>query len=458
MSVKLEIRPRKAFREFVMSDKRWDCLVVHRRGGKTFHSLCKLLRRAITHKRPGPPKRYAYIAPTQAQAKDIAWAYLKQFVWQIPGIDINESELKITFKDGMIIRLYSGENYERMRGLYFDGVIIDEPEDISPNAWPSVIRPCLSDYEGWAVWIGTIKGKKGQWKRCIEAANDPEWFSMILRASESGIIPAEELASLRKTMTEDAYQQEYECNPNIGRPGAIYAKEVAEAEADGRVQEFNPDKSALVHTCWDLGSPENTSVVYFQRVGIRLYIVDHDKGLRLTTGERVAHMLAKGYAYGNHCLPHDAASKLPGGLSFVEELASAGLQNVCVIPRTNDIERRINRMWGMFPNIHFRLSTTVELLVSLEAYHRKTEKTSATIRSEINHDWASHDADAFGYIAEAEQAGMIPDNASRSHSGHTITVTKHGPRLIDDDFDDDKPTVSRGGQINFRKIRVTGIK
>src|SRR6478609_6331663 len=237
----------------------------------------------------------------------------------------------------------------------------------------------------------------------------------------------------------------------MGRPGAIYAKEVAEAEADGRVQEFNPDKSALVHTCWDLGSPENTSVVYFQRVGIRLYIVDHDKGLRLTTGERVAHMLAKGYAYGNHCLPHDAASKLPGGLSFVEELASAGLQNVCVIPRTNDIERRINRMWGMFPNIHFRLSTTVELLVSLEAYHRKTEKTSATIRSEINHDWASHDADAFGYIAEAEQAGMIPDNASRSHSGHTITVTKHGPRLIDDDFDDDKPTVSRGGQINFRK-------
>lgn len=450
-AVTLEIRPRKAFRPFIESAKRWECLVVHRRGGKTFHSLAKLLKRALEHKRSGPPPRYAYIAPTQAQAKDIAWGYLKAFTWQIPGVIPNESELKLTFPNGMTIRLYSGENYERMRGLYFDGVVIDEPEDISPNAWSSVIRPCLSDYKGWAIWIGTIKGKKGQWQRCVDATNDPEWFAMILRASESGIIPAEELASLRKTMTEDAYQQEYECNPNIGRPGAIYAKEVSEAESEGRVQEFAPDKSALVHTTWDLGSPENTSVVYFQRVGVRIHIVDHDKGLRLTTAERVAHMHAKGYAYGNHCLPHDGGSKHAGGLSFVEELMTAGLQNVFVIPRTDDPERRINRMWGMFPNIWFRASKTKALLESLEAYHRKEDVKSATINSVIVKDWASHDADAFGYIAEAEMAGMIVDSA-RIGGGKRpkVTVNMGGVKISDDDFDEDERR-----PINFRKIRVT---
>jgi hypothetical protein len=450
----LEIRPRRQFREFIETTKRWACLIVHRRGGKTYSSLQKLLLRAISHKRPGPPTRYAYIAPTQAQAKDIAWGYLKAFTWQIPGISINESDLKVIFPDGMTIRLYSGDNYERMRGLYFDGVVIDEPEDIDPNAWPSVIRPCLSDYGGWAIWIGTIKGKKGQWRRYTDATRDPDWFTLLLKASESGIIPPAELADLRKGIAPDIFEQEFECNPNIGRPGAIYAKEVAEAEAQGRVTEFNPDKSALVHTCWDLGSPENTSVVYFQRIGVRLYIIDHDMGLRLTTAERVAHMHSKGYAFGNHCLPHDAASKLPGGLSFVEELTSAGLQNVFVIPRTDDIERRINRMWGMFPNIFFRESTTVKLLESLEAYHRKEDIKTATINSVIVHDWSSHAADSFGYIAEAEMAGMIHDNGRLGGKSVTnVKVSYGGPRPTDDDFDDDQPRVSYGGN-HHRKVRV----
>jgi hypothetical protein len=453
----VEIRPRKQFRDFILSPKRWACLVVHRRGGKTYSSLQKLLVRAMdAPERPNAPPRYAYLAPTREQAKDIAWGYLKRFTHQIPGIETNESELKVTWPDGRSIRLYSGDNYERMRGLYFDGVVIDEPEDIDPRAWPEVIRPCLTDYLGWAIWIGTLKGKAGQWARYCKALQDPEWFAMCLKASESGIIPEQELEAIRRDpeMTEDAYQQEYECNPNIGRPGAIYAKELAEAEAAGRVREFAPDKGALVHTCWDLGSPENTSVVYFQRVGPFVYIIDHDKGLRLTTGERVAHMLAKGYPYGSHCLPHDGAARRPGGLSFAEELDAAGLQGVCVIPRTDDPERRINRMWELFPNIFFNEPKTEQLRASLEAYCRKVEKTSATIKSEIQHDWASHDADAFGYIAEAESAGMIRGNLPRiKGKDQTVTVTKNGPRVIFDDLDDEKPTVSRGN-YNYRKIRV----
>jgi len=161
--VKIEFRPRKAFRGFLETTKRWACLVLHRRAGKTFSALQVLLKRALTHQRKGPPKRYAYIAPTRDQAKDIAWGYLKRFTAGIPGVIKNEAELTITFADQTSIRLYSGDNYERMRGLYFDGVVLDEPEDIDPLAWPSVIRPTLSDYQGWAVWIGTVKGKKGQW-------------------------------------------------------------------------------------------------------------------------------------------------------------------------------------------------------------------------------------------------------------------------------------------------------
>lgn len=215
--VELRIRPRKAFREFIETAKRWCCLVVHRRGGKTYSSLQKLLLRAVSHKRPGPPKRYAYIAPTAVQAKDIAWAYLKSFTWQLPGVIPNETELKLTFPCGMTIRLYSGENYERMRGLYFDGVIIDEPEDIPAEAWEAVIRPTLTDYEGWAIWIGTIKGKLGQWQRYLDAKENPDWFAMCLKASESGIIPEKELEDIRNSIHPDVYAQEYECDARVSR-------------------------------------------------------------------------------------------------------------------------------------------------------------------------------------------------------------------------------------------------
>lgn len=443
--IHIEIRPRKQFRAYLERKERWACLVVHRRGGKTFSCIQDLILKAATFKRPGPPPRYAYIAPTREQAKDVAWGYLKTFTWQIPGVITNESELKITFADGASIRLYSGDNYERMRGLYFDGVVMDEMADMDPMAWSSVIRPCLSDYQGWATFIGTPKGKNAFYRTHLNAVKDPDWFSLVLRSSSSGILNPIEVEDIRRSTPPAIFEQEYECNFNIGIPGAIYAKEVGEARETGRVRDFMPDRGALVHTAWDLGSPENTSVVYFQRVGPFLYIVDHDKGLRLTTAERVAHMTAKGYALGCHCLPHDSASKRPGGLSFVEELAAAGLQNVRVIPRTDDPERRINRMWETFPNTYFHEARCEKLLESLENYRRRDEISSATIRSEILHDWASHDADAFGYIAEAEMAGVITENLPRiGQGGRPSSVRVKTAVGTTDDWEAD----------DLRKIRV----
>jgi len=181
-------------------------------------------------------------------------------------------------------------------------------------------------------------------------------------------------------------------------------------------------------------------------------IIDHDKGIRLTTGQRVAHMMAKGYNYGNHCLPHDAGSLRPGGLTFVEELSNAGLNNVMIIPRTTDPERRINRMMELFPNIWFNKPKTEGLLESLEAYHRKIDQKTATVENRVVHDWASHDADAFGYISEAEQAGMIPRNQARLGKGGNVEVTK-GVRLVpDEDFPEEKVRVER--KVQYNKIRV----
>ena len=147
--MKIRIRPREAFRRYLNRKERWSCIVAHRRAGKTVAVIQDLLLRSLTYKRKGPPTRYAYVAPTRDQAKDIAWGYLKSYVSKIPGVEINESDLRIILPSKSQLRLYSGDSYERMRGLYFDGIVVDEMADIAPKAWSQVMRPCLSDYSGW---------------------------------------------------------------------------------------------------------------------------------------------------------------------------------------------------------------------------------------------------------------------------------------------------------------------
>ena len=415
MKVTIELKPRPAFREFVHSKHRWACIVAHRRAGKTFAVLQKLIKIAFEYKRSGPPPRFAVISPTREQTKDICWAYLKEFVAAVPQVEINESELKITLPNKTTIRLYSGNNFERLRGLYLDGVIVDEPADVPPAAWSQVIRPCLSDYQGFAWFIGTPKGKDAFYKRHQQAQESPEWYSALIRASDSGILPPEELKSIRDdyTVSEADYRQEYECDFSIGRPGAIYAPDINRAEDEGRIGPFPIDESALVHTTWDLGAPANSVCLYFQRVGLTYRIIDCDLGLELKTGERVAHMMAKGYNYGYHFLPHDGDNKHADNMSFADKLTEAGLVNVKTLPRGphGAEEKRIRMMTDMFNQLWFHESLSGEggLLEALSAYHRKEARLGGYIENKIAHDWSSHPADAFGYISEAIQNKMLPE-------------------------------------------------
>lgn len=405
--VKIRIEPRQQFRGFLESTKRWSVLVAHRRAGKTVAVVQKLIKCALTHQRQGPPLRYAYIAPTRDQAKDIAWAYLKDYASQIPGTVINESELKITFMNKAVIRLYSGENYERMRGLYFDGVVSDEDADIPPQAFDFVILPCLLDYDGWHVRIGTPKGKNAFYKALLAAQKDSESFALILKASESGILSETALSTMRQKLTPDSYAQEMECDFTIGRPGAVYAQLIEAARADDRVTKV-PVADALVHTSWDLGSPANTTVWYWQVVGREVRVIDCDIGIDdITLTKKLARMMQKGYSYGKHFLPHDAKQTERSGANFEQSMIQAGFQNVVCLPRTADVWDGINLLKGLFPSLVFRLPQCEKGLDALEAYHTKEVEVGKIITSEPVHDWSSHTADALRYMAEAFKHKLV---------------------------------------------------
>jgi len=164
--------------------QRYACIVAHRRAGKTVACIHDLQRAACTSSADRP--LFAYIAPTYSQAKTTAWDYLTDAAapFHPYGVKINQSELRVTYPNGAQIRLFGADNYNSLRGMPLSGCVLDEYADIDPRAYPSVIRPALSDLRGFAIFIGTPRGHNAFYELYRKAGNDPEWFTACLKASE----------------------------------------------------------------------------------------------------------------------------------------------------------------------------------------------------------------------------------------------------------------------------------
>lgn len=219
MKITIPYKPRDIWRDVLhpaFDKHRFGVLVAHRRLGKTVGSVNGMLRKAAVNKKRSP--QYAYIAPYRNQAKMIAWNYLKYYVSKIPNIKINESELFVelpTMHDGAVgARIYvvGADKPDALRGTYWDGVILDEYAQIKPELWGEVIRPALADRKGFAWFIGTPKGQNQFYEKYKESMQRDDWFSFLYRATETGIIDDEELADLKRSMTDIEWRQEFLCD------------------------------------------------------------------------------------------------------------------------------------------------------------------------------------------------------------------------------------------------------
>jgi hypothetical protein len=240
------------------------------------------------------------------------------------------------------------------------------------------------------------------------AASNPEWFCQRLTVEDTGALSQSDIEPERRSgMREELIQQEFYCDFSAGAPRAIYAKAIEKARSDGRVCPMPVDGSNLVHTNWDLGAPRKTAVWYWQIVGREIRVIDCDIGFEGTIAERVARILGKGYNLRKHYLPHDAQQTERSGSTFASELARAGLPNLVTVPRTHSVWIGINHALELFPALSFRSPHCDKRLEALEAYRSEVEGEGALSRNEPEHDWSSHQSDAFRMMAEAHRAGLV---------------------------------------------------
>lgn len=404
--------PRDQFEAYHDRTERWAKIVAHRRFGKTVGCLNDLIKRALCATRVQPPPRFAYIAPTYTQAKDVAWNYLKFYSAPIPGLKMSESELWIEYPNGARIRLYGADNYERMRGLYFDDVVIDEPAQFDPRAWPEVIRPTLADQQGGATFIGTPAGR--DWFYKVDLAEDgseiADFFRLTLKASDTGIIPAEELKSLRSGLSEEQYAQEFECSFEAAVIGAYYGKLMRQADDDKRIAGVPHEPSAQVYTAWDLGIRDSTAIWFAQVIGREIRLIDYYEATGADLGHYVRELVGKQYLYAGHFVPHDAQAKELGtGKSRLEVLESLGLKNITVAPM-HRVEDGINAVRTIIPRCWFDARKCARGIDALKLYRAEFDDKLQALKPRPVHDWTSHAADAFRYLA------MTLDGATQSHA------------------------------------------
>jgi len=394
--------PRDAFRSYHANKKRFCVTVAHRRAGKTVARLNRIIRAAVECEKLNP--RFGYICPFYVQAKEIAWAYLKYYTAPLAplGVKYHESDLSITFgHNNATIRLYGAENAERMRGLYFDGIAPDEAQGMSSAMLRTVILPCLADRQGWLDISGTPKGWKNLLGEVVKIAqeNPDDWFLQILKASETGILPESELAMQRKLMSENEYEQEYLCSFDAAITGAVYGKQLAEMQSNGRIAPNLYDRSLPVHTAWDLGYSDKVAIWFWQRVGMEVRLIDFYQASFENVDHYVTVLEKRGYKYGDHYVPHDAANKTlaAGGKSVIEQLHKAGVKTrlVAATSQMNQIEALrwvMRNMW---------IDSKCEVGIGcLREYRFKWIEDRQCYSDEPRHDENSHAADACEIIGQ----------------------------------------------------------
>lgn len=400
--IEIAYAPREAFQPYHQADKRFSLTVAHRRAGKTVARINKLIKAAAICKEQDP--RFAYLAPYFVQAKDIAWLYLKRYVQPIidnVGGKVNEGELSIQFGHNQAtIRLYGADNADRLRGLYFDGIVCDEAQDIRPSVLTQIILPALADRKGWLDLSGTPKG----WANLLgetykRAKGDPDWFVQVLRASETGILDAGELAHLKASMPQNEYEQEMECSFDAAITGAYYAAELEKAERDGRIGRVPVDPMLKVQTYWDLGISDSTSIWFAQVTGREIRLIDYYEASGHGLDHYARVLSEKGYFYGDHWAPHDIqVRELGTGKSRLE--VAAGLGITFRITPNIGLKDGIDALRMTLPRCYIDANKCASGIDALRQYREKQDEKRGISLGPL-HDWTSHAADAARYMAVA---------------------------------------------------------
>ena len=442
--IEINYAPRLWAKGLHKSFKRWACLVLHRRAGKTTGIINHHQKSAtddvwerarLRFLLPNAPEAqltallrnrvYWHVMPTFKQAKLVAWDMLKEFSRPIPGIKPNISELCITYPAGphgqAKLQLVGADDPDSLRGPALSGLSMDEYSQIPGHAFGEVLSKALGDHLGYCIFSGTIKGKDQLYQMYQDVKLERDWYAVWQDidkslATESGptitalrrAMEDDRKLVLQRVMTQAEFDQEWYLSPEAAIKGAIYGAELAQARKDGRITRVPYEPALPVQTDWDLGFGDNTAIWFSQslRSG-EVRLVDYYEA----SGEGFPHYAQvlkdkaqqRGYVYGTHWAPHDiVVHELGTGKTRLAVAREHGIV-FKVTPRVsqgkNEIEEGINAARLLLPVCWFDADRCAAGIEALLHYRRDFNQRLNEFKPTPVHDWSSHGADAFRGLA-----------------------------------------------------------
>jgi hypothetical protein len=192
----------------------------------------------------------------------------------------------------------------------------------------------------------------------------------------------------------EAYEQEYETSFDVGVRGAYYAKEITQAEQDGRIGRVPHDRAADVYAAWDLGIGDSTAIWVYQIVGMEWRFLRYYEADGHSLDHYIDWIKDLPFRVHQHWLPHDGeARELQTGKSRQEFLEQRGF-DVDIVPR-HSVDDGISAVRMMLNRSWFDAEHCARGIDCLRMYRSEFDEKKQTLKARPLHDWASHGADAF---------------------------------------------------------------
>lgn len=372
----------------------------HRRAGKD-----KSLINIITKEMLKTKGTYYYFFPTYKQGKKILWNGMDRrgfkFINHIPKQlrkRTDNVEMLIETVNGSIFQIIGTDNYDSIMGTNPIGCVFSEYSLQNPMVW-DFIRPILAENNGWAIFNYTPRGENHGYDLYKIARENPNWFCQKLTVDDTKAISSKVIDDERDSgMTEDMIQQEFYCSFQAGIQGAYYTDQIKQAREEGRISNI-PVANVPVHTFWDLGMNDTTSIWFAQFVGKEIRLIDYLEESGEPLDYYVKELNKKDYNYGTHYLPHDVeVRELGTGVSRLETLQSLGVKNIKVVDKLG-VSDGIQAVRAIFNRFWFDENKCSKGLRALGNYHKEYDEKRKTYRNHPEHDWSSNAADAIRYLA-----------------------------------------------------------
>lgn len=437
--VTIPYTPRVWARAMHASWARMFVLVLHRRAGKTTGTLNHHIRAAVNDRweekrlrRLDPSftardirellreRIYAHVLPSLTQARTVAWDKLK-YATRDMACKPSERDMSIRFNgpkgSSRIVRLFGADNIDALRGFPLSGLSMDEYSQHPPGIFGEVLSKSLADHLGYAMFLGTIKGKNQLYQAYQNSKDDPEWFTLwqdvnvSIETEDGGTIKAlrkamqEELDLIAKgLMTQEEYDQEWFLSPFAAIKGAYYAKQLADAYRLKRITRVPYDPELPVFDVWDLGKGEKMPVGLFQKHGRSLQMFDYVEGSANDGLPQVIAELKQRWptvVWGKHFAPHDIkATEISTGLTRLATAKSLGWEFE-VVPSVS-LADGISKGQQAFAKAWIDEEKCAPFIEAIGQYHRGWNNQTGMFKDEPEHDWSSHPADMWRYAALCE--------------------------------------------------------